>query len=144
MKLSKTCTKILATAFSVLFAGSLLMAQQHTFSDSWGPHGFSLTGARSHEVEVNYSIQSFSFAKEQINGEWMDVIELPGNFLFNDEGMPNLPGQGRFIAIPQGSVPVVEVTASRIETFRGINLAPAPRIPWESDNGPLFYSRNTQ
>jgi hypothetical protein len=144
MKLSKTITRIVSTVFSVLFVGSLLMAQQHTYSDSWGPHGFSLTGSRSSEVEVNYSIRSFSFAKEQIGGDWMDVIELPGNFLFNDEGMPNLPGQGRYVAIPQGSVPVVEVTASRVETFTGINLAPAPRIPWESENGPLSYSKNTQ
>jgi hypothetical protein len=142
MKLSSTITRILTTIFSVLFFGSLLIAQHHVYTDSWGPHGFSLTQSKASEVEVNYSIHSFDFGKEQINNEQMDVIEFPGNLLPNDEGMPNLPGQGRFIAIPQGSVPVLEVTASRVETIQGVNLAPAPRIPWETETGPLFYSKN--
>jgi hypothetical protein len=43
----------------------------------------------------------------------MTNVELPGFWLPNDEGYPNLPGGGRYIAIPQGSEPVLKIVYQR-------------------------------
>ena len=74
----------------------------------------------------------------------MDVLELPGTLLPNNEGAPNLPGNGRFIAIPQGAVAQFEIVATRIETFSNVEISPAPRIPWETEDGPLEFAKNNE
>ncbi|MFO7614841.1 MAG: C25 family cysteine peptidase, partial [Bacteroidales bacterium] len=73
----------------------------------------------------------------------MTNVELPGFWLPNDEGYPNLPGGGRYIAIPQGSEPVLKIVYQRTETYRDIEIAPAPRIPLETETGPLEYPTRT-
>ncbi|MCD4698581.1 MAG: hypothetical protein K8S16_20320, partial [Bacteroidales bacterium] len=121
---------------------SAAYAQEYKYSDSWGKQGFQLTQQKSTSVEVIYSINSFTLSKNQINNEEMDEIGLPGTFLPNDEGAPNLPGQGRFIAIPEGATAIVEIVSYQTETFSGIKMAPAPRIPWETETGPLEYNKD--
>ncbi|MCD4683828.1 MAG: hypothetical protein K8R86_11145, partial [Bacteroidales bacterium] len=134
-------TKLILTLFSFMLIG-VLIADEIQYSDSWGNQGFELTQQKTSGVEVTYSIHSFTFSSNQINGKLMDVIELPGNLLPNNEGAPNLPGTGRYIAIPQGANVTFEVIASRTETFKNIDLAPAPRIPWETESGPLEYNKD--
>ncbi len=134
-------TKLILSLFSFMLIG-VLFADEVKYNDSWGKQGFQLTNQKTSGVEVIYSINSFSFTNNQINGESMDGIELPGNLLQNNEGAPNLPGTGRYIAIPQGASVNVEIIASRTQTFQNIDLAPAPRIPWETEDGPLEYNKN--
>jgi len=74
-----------------------------------------------------------------VDSEPMQVITLPGMFLPNNEGAPNLPGTGRFIAIPQGATAEVTVLSSRTEVYHDMNLAPAPPIPLETDDSPPTY-----
>jgi len=100
---------------------------------------FSIISQSPAGVKINYSITSFKLTKVQINGKTMDAIELPGSYLPNDEGAPDLPGTGRLIAIPQGSNVSVNIIKSRTETFTGIDLAPAPVIPLQTETGPLKY-----
>jgi len=128
-------------ALSLFFANGLF-ADEVKYTDSWGKAGYSVTNQKSSDVEINYSINSFNFADIDINGEMMDLIQLPGDFLQNDEGAPNLPGMGRYIAIPQGSTPKLEIIASRTEVFENIDMAPAPRIPLDTEDGPLDYAKN--
>ncbi|MBM3435709.1 MAG: hypothetical protein FJY07_05775, partial [Bacteroidetes bacterium] len=118
------------------------IAQEFIYSDSWGNHGFNLTSQKSSGVEVVYSIQSFAIAKETINGKSMDIIQLPGILLPNNEGAPDLPGSGQRIAVPQGSVATLEISAMRTEKFCNVDLAPAFRIPWDTETGPLQYSQD--
>jgi len=76
-------------ALSLFFANGLF-AGEVKYTDSWGKAGYSVTNQKSSDVEINYSINSFNFADIDINGEMMDLIQLPGDFLQNDEGAPNL------------------------------------------------------
>ncbi|MEZ5081885.1 MAG: C25 family cysteine peptidase [Bacteroidales bacterium] len=142
MKLSNPSIKalLLLLVTGVFLSG--VYAQKYTYSDSYGKQGFQLTQQKSNSVEVVYSINTFAFSKEQINNEELDVIELPGTFLLNNEGAPNLPGQGRFLAIPEGASANVAIISMQTETFQGIEMAPAPRIPWETETGPLDYIKN--
>ena len=72
----------------------------------------------------------------------MTIIAMPGVMLPNDEGAPDLPGQGRYIAIPSGATARLNVIRMQTETFSDVSLAPAPRIPFEDDDSPLHYEKN--
>ena len=134
-------SKLTLLFLAILFAG-ITLADEIKYSDSWGKPGFELTNQKANGIEINYSINSFTLSSIQINGESMQVVELPGNLLQNDEGAPNLPGTGRYIALPQGAIANVKITASRTDKFSNVDLAPAPRIPWETETGPLEYNKN--
>jgi PKD repeat protein len=119
-----------------------LQAQNFSYSDSWGKAGFNLVDSKSGSVGVVYSIPQFGLEAFPVNGQPMKSLNLPGAFLFNDEGMPNLPGQGRYIAIPQGAVAKLKILSQRTEVMHNIDLSPAPNIPAENDDHPLKYVKN--
>jgi len=128
-----------------VFTSFLLFADQARvieFNNSWDEQGFTLEHQSNTSVQLNYSIKSLIVAEENINGKLQQTISLPGNILPNDEGMPNLPGNGRFIAFEKGATPKLQVINYRVESYQNIDLAPAPRIPWDNEDGPLEYNRN--
>ncbi|MBN3034248.1 MAG: hypothetical protein JW861_01580, partial [Bacteroidales bacterium] len=127
-----------------VFAFQGLKADEHVYPDSWGAAGFSLENQSSQSVVLNYSVDRFIIGSHEIDGQPMHFIQLPGHFLPSREGAPNLPGNGRFIAIPQGAVASYKVLSYRTETFTGIELEPAPRIPWETETGPLVYRKDEE
>ncbi|MBN2175380.1 MAG: hypothetical protein JW731_14705, partial [Bacteroidales bacterium] len=126
---------------SLLVFGSLV-GEQITYPDSWGNEGFTLLEQNRNSVRINYSIKTWSAIDTQINGVSMQEISMPGTFLPNDEGSPNLPGSGRFIAVPQGATPELKIVSFRTETFENIEMMPAPRIPWANEDGPLEYNKD--
>lgn len=138
MKKTTTFTALML----LLMCGFWAQAQDFNYHDSWGKSGITLKAAKSGGVSLNYSMQKFSMEDITVKGESMKNIQLPGTFLFNDEGAPNLPGMGQYIAIPTGAKATVKITAKRIESYKNINLAPAPRIPLDTEDGPMDYSKN--
>ncbi|MCK4638460.1 MAG: hypothetical protein KAT33_03480, partial [Bacteroidales bacterium] len=132
---------------SVLLIATLMFAvnsfaQKVTYSDSWGKSGISLKNENSSGVIVNFSINEFTFTDRNVDGESMKAVHLPGHFLPNNEGAPDLPGSGRYIAVPQGAKAKLKVIASRTEKYSNVNIAPAPRIPKDNENGPLIYKKD--
>lgn len=119
-----------------------IQAQQYNYSDSWGKAGFNLVATESSAIEVVYSVPMFQLEDQIIHGEAMKNIMLPGNFLFNDAGAPNLPGNGRYIAIPQGSTPSIRIVSQRTEVFQNVEIQPAPVIPTDNDDSPLDFTKN--
>ena len=144
--------KLFLTKFSFLtiitfFSLSLfspLSGQEIKYSDSWGDAGYTLKKNDDSGVKINFSVTEFSIRGTSINGEPMQDIALPGTFLPNDEGAPNLPGTSRFVAVPQGATPKLIIKNFRIEKFENISMAPAPRIPLETEDGPLDYNKNPE
>ncbi len=126
---------------SLIFVTNLF-AEDIKYSDSWGDTGFSVKNQNSESVSVNFSIENFSILDVSINGKGMQELSLPDVFLPNDEGAPNLPGTGRYIAIPNDAVAELNIVSFRIETFSDIDIAPSPRIPWDTETDPLEYNKN--
>jgi hypothetical protein len=124
---------------SISFTGN---SQTYAYTDSWDQEGFVLRAQTAFGIEVNFSVPSFSLEDLEVRGEDMKTIALPGHFLPNDEGAPDLPGSGRYIALPQGARAVVRIVSSRTERFRNVNIAPAPRIPKATERGPLDYNKD--
>lgn len=129
--------------FAALIAALSGFSQHFDFEDAWGNTGLTLTGESAKGVEINFSITSFDIVdNDEVDGHPMKAIQMPQVFLPNDEGMPNLPGFGRNIAIPQGATARLKVHHYRVETIRDIAIAPAPRIPLDTEDGPLVYRKN--
>ena len=140
-----TFNYLISLGLSLILAISTLYTQAQTFefSDSWAKEGFNLKSENRSGVNVVYSIRSFTMADiTTAEGETAKNILLPHHFLPNDEGAPNLPGSGRYIAIPNGAKPVLNIVSSRTEKYTGIDVAPAPRIPLDTDNEPLKFIKD--
>lgn len=125
-----------------VFVALAAFPQSFSYADAWGKNGFNLQSSKATSVEVIYSVPSFALEDFPVNGQNLKTIMLPGALLFNDEGMPNLPGQGRYIAIPQGAVPHLNIVSQRTVTIPNIEMSPAPNIPAGNDDRPMRYVKN--
>jgi hypothetical protein len=134
--------KVYLTLLLVLVSGFSLIAQTIFFNDSWERAGFNLAIEGVEGVEVVYSIQEFYLDEVDVKGISMKAIHLPGIFIPNNEGAPDLPGTSQYIAIPQGATAILNILSYRIETYQDVDVAPAPRIPLETDNSPLEYNKD--
>ncbi|MFZ4521744.1 MAG: C25 family cysteine peptidase [Bacteroidales bacterium] len=132
--------------FVLLFLISALYVQSQTFSypDISGKPGFSLVDSKPAAVRVSYAVPTFSLDDQVVDGIPMKYINLPGSFLFNETGMPNLPGKGKYIAIPQGATPKLRIISQITEVIHNVDVVPAPRIPLDNDNRPVEYAKNMQ
>ncbi|MCD4737138.1 MAG: hypothetical protein K8R53_13930 [Bacteroidales bacterium] len=119
-----------------------VIAEEVKYPDSWGTTGLTLNQSKSTSVSLSFSVTNFFIEDQEINGEGMKVILLPDVLLPNNEGAPNLPGYSRMIAIPQGAEVKLNLLSARTETMQGMNIAPAPRIPLDTETGPLFYQKD--
>ena len=136
--LQKLIFMIIGSAIPVIPA----VAQTFTYPDAWAKSGVNLAESNASRVAVDYSMSGFTLEDLAVNSEAFKNISLPGTFLFNDEGAPNLPGIGRYIAIPQGAQPRLKILSFRTETVSDLNIIPAPRIPREDEDTPLEYRKN--
>ncbi|MCF8369069.1 MAG: hypothetical protein K9G76_08490 [Bacteroidales bacterium] len=134
----------LAVILALFFAGIQGTSQVVKYSGNWGADGLTLKSQQNNKVLINHSTTEFALQDVDVDGIPMKSIKTPGVFLPNDEGAPDLPGTGRYIAIPQGASVSVNILALEKEVFKNIEVAPAPRIPWDTDSGPLYYEKNSQ
>ncbi|MCK5337356.1 MAG: hypothetical protein KAJ50_01045, partial [Bacteroidales bacterium] len=114
MKKQSTC--ILLLAFLIML-GQSLTGQTVSYLDSWSQQGFSIQEESASGVTINYSLTDFTMVDINIDGIVSKSIKIPGVFLPNDEGAPDLPGNGRYIAIPQGAEAVLNIKALRKEVI---------------------------
>lgn len=133
--------------FTVLFSALALIGlqasgQNYNYSDSWGEKGFNLVNETRSGIDVVFSVTEFSMSEQNINGEMLKTVHIPGFMLQNNEGAPNLPGNGQYFAIPEGATPKLEIVSMRTETLTGVNVAPAPKIPLVTDLPPLEYEKD--
>ncbi|MCF7793621.1 MAG: hypothetical protein K9N09_04895 [Candidatus Cloacimonetes bacterium] len=128
----------------IIIFSCILNAEIFNYEDSWNETGFRILENTDSKIKLNYSIQNFELSDFILKGETTKVIPLPGVFLPNDAGMPNLPGSSRYLAIPQNSKVEISNINFRKETISNIEIAPAPRIPLDTEDGPLEYTKNEQ
>lgn len=130
---------------SIIFLISLLpmMGQKYMYSDGWGSQGFSLAEEKATGVVVNFTVDEFETLDAALAGEVHQQLLLPGHFLFSDEGTPDLPGSSRYILVPEGAVPQMQVLRTRSDTLHGLNIMPAPKVPVDTDHRPMEYRKDS-
>lgn len=112
------------------------------YTDHLYPPGFEIQNQGQDGVEITFSINKFYFTEKNINKEILTAVNLPGNILPNNYGAPDLPGSGKYIAMPVGAQASLNIKSFRTESYLNIDVAPAPRIPKETETGPLDYQRD--
>jgi hypothetical protein len=126
------------------FSFSELKSQQFKYQDNWGNHGISIERSTNNSIKLNFSLTEFSLDDVEIAGQNLKVVHMPEVFLPNNSGSPDLPGLSKYIALPQGSVVSLKIIDYRTEIFKNIEIAPAPIIPLDTEDGPLQYSKNLE
>jgi PKD repeat protein len=129
----------------ILFLVGMLtiQAQQFNYPDMAGKKpGMNLVDSKPTGVSIQFNVPEFSMEDLSVKGTMMKAVNLPGTFLFNDEGMPNLPGKGGFIALPTGATPKLRITGQKTDVIHNVEIAPAPKIPLDNDKNPLDYTPN--
>ena len=135
------------TAFPILVLACFIVsgvaaAQTVEFENNWGSPGFNVVSQSSSGLEIVYSAGRVHFGEITVDGETMATVGLPGVFMPNNPGAPNLPGVSRFIAFPRGARFSFEITAERTETFENVKVVPASPIPYENDDSPPVYEKD--
>lgn len=143
----KTSTPLLNTFRQILISAMIILTtgaytQNQTFTYNEGKQGLSLNEQKSDKVLINYSINSFSLEEMDIKGEQMQKLSMPGHFLPNDAGAPDLPGDGKFVAIPEGAKASLNILSMDTEIIKDVNLAPAFVIPKDDEEGELKYEKD--
>ncbi|MFH1735524.1 MAG: C25 family cysteine peptidase [bacterium] len=119
-------------------------AEVISFDDCWGNAGFNVVETDAIGLELVFSVPEFRLEEFDLDGEMMQNVIMPGVILPNNAGAPNLPGLGRFIAVPEGAVAEFELIDYRVEIFQNVNVVPAFEIPRDTYDGPLNYSKDME
>jgi len=141
--MKKAFTKTFLMSF-VLLNVHYLQAQQ-TYKYSAGKTGYAIAKQDSKGLNVSFSISELTTESKTIDREAMQNVSIPGIFLPNEAGAPDLPSSMRYIAIPQGSKAVLKIVSASTEVIKNIDIAPAPVIPLDKieDIGvPLVYKKD--
>ncbi|MBD3235681.1 MAG: hypothetical protein GF330_03145 [Candidatus Eisenbacteria bacterium] len=129
-----------AVALAILFPAGSSAAEVVWIEEDTGPAGMTLVAQAPSGVQVHFGMDRFAFESVTVNGQEMQAVTLPGVFLPNDAGAPDLAGMGRYIALPEGASATFEILHAQTQRFSGVDVAPAPVIPRENDDSPLTYA----
>lgn len=130
----------------MLFVGMIAtlfgQSQKYEYADANGTQGITVVSQSATQMVLNFSIEEFSTNPVDVKGQEMQEISFGSTLLPNDEGKPNLPGVSHYIALPQGAVANVTIRSKSEDIIKNINIAPAPRIPLDTENGPMDYNKD--
>jgi len=143
-----TFMKIKYAIFTFLMLGMMTtvfaQTQKYQYPDANGPQGISVVSRSATQMVLNFSVEEFSVSPIDIKGEEMMTLQFDNTLLPNDEGKPNLPGVSHYFALPQGAVAHVSILSKREEVISNIEIAPAPRIPLDTEDGPMEYNKDVK
>lgn len=135
---------ILHTLILLCCSLGLLHAQEYNYQNKHTGNGIFLSAQNKNHVTFDFSVSGFTLYDVDIRGELMKEIQVEGVFLPGEAGSPNLPSFSRYVAIPQGAEARLKVNRISADTIRGVNIAPAPRIPLDTEKGPLDFTKNNR
>jgi len=145
MRISTLRNRFLLTVFALLLAYPVFAQRvEMNFPDARGNLGYNLTQQNPAGVRVIHSIPQLALDDVIVNGTPLKMIELSGLYLPNNEGAPDLPGDGRYIALPQGATPSLKINSVRKEIVENIDFLPAPRIPLANEDTPPEYVKDME
>ncbi|UCC78580.1 MAG: hypothetical protein JSW64_09880 [Candidatus Zixiibacteriota bacterium] len=128
--------------FVFFIATALISAEIIEYNYQQGAQGFALLNQSNSGVKIKYTISKLAIEDIEIEGQILKNVYISGIFLPNNAGAPNLPGDGRMIAIPQSATAQLNILSYQTELIENIDIAPAPPIPKETDNSPPTYERD--
>ena len=111
--------------FVIMMAAVGLHAQQYIRFHSDAAQGLSVKKSTSTNLSLHYSIQELGIANIDNGEEKGQEIILKGSFGSFAAGLPNLPSENRYVAVPRGATVSVQVNENGSSILNGIDLADA-------------------
>jgi len=117
-------------------------AETIVFPENLGREGLAVESISESWVDVSFRLERVTIEDVDLGDAVMQQILISGVFLPNNEGAPNLPGVGRFIALPVGATAELEILSTTTQTVHDLDVLPAPDIPKEGDDSPVIYRKD--
>ena len=129
-------------SFLMLLGTVGVAAEVVTYDNNWAQKPlFTLVSEAPAGVEIVFSMHELVVDEMELDGVLMKTFGVPGVFI-PEQGVPNLTGLSRYVAIPQEAQVRVTILDARTEVYQNIEVAPAPNIPRENDDRPLRYEKD--
>jgi hypothetical protein len=126
-----------------LFASGLNAQQlSFDFNNEASHEGFSLTASKATSIRLSHKLTHMRLENMDTDKGSGQVISLNSIYLPNEGGAPNLPGNSRYIAVPNGATAKLIVHSYQKDIIENVDLLPAAPIQLDTDDSPADYSKN--
>ncbi|MDN5354210.1 MAG: hypothetical protein PWQ09_966 [Candidatus Cloacimonadota bacterium] len=129
---------------TLIFLSLFLYTATIKYDQNWAEEGLNLDLETNSNVEMTFSLHQFNLEQVEIDGEAFQSITMNGSFLPNKAGAPNLPALSRYIALPNGAEAQLQVLDYKMEVMENIEVAPAYKIPIDTDGKKLEYKKDEE
>ena len=120
--------KRLFLLLTIILAFGVLNAQETYRFRTGAPQGLSIKSSSATGLSLHYSVPEIGLADIN-NGEVKgQEIIMKGSFGSFAEGLPNLPFENKYIAVPKGATVTIEVKEKGCKTLSGIDILPAAAV----------------
>lgn len=119
-------------AFVVVFS-AVVNAQSFVFEENAQTDGFKIQSSSKGAIVLTHAIHQFDLRDIQIEGEMMKQLSYGLSFIPSQEGAPDLPGEARYLLIPNGAQVQLKVLHEEKVSYQNIEIAPAAAIPFDTE-----------
>ena len=127
--------KRLFTLFTFILTIGIINAQETYRFRTDAPQGISIESSTPTGLSLHYSISEIGIA-DVVHGTYRgQEITLKGSFGSTAEGLPNLPFENYYIAVPQGAKVSIEVNEKASRVFDNIDLLPVAELQMNRQAG---------
>ena len=113
---------------TIVFAFSIVNAQETYRFHSDHPQGFSIESSTATGLSLHYTISELGIARIDNDEAQGHEIILKGSFGSFAEGLPNLPYENRYVAVPRGATVSIKVKENGCQTLSDIDILPAAPV----------------
>lgn len=122
------------TILILLFALSVLNAQETYRFRTDAPQGLNIESSTETGLSLHYSVNEITIADVEYDEFQGKEIVMKGCFGSFAEGLPNLPFENHYIAVPRGAKVSVKVKEKASQTLQNIELLPAAPLQMNGED----------
>ena len=116
------------TLLTILCTFSFLNAQEIYRFRTDAPQGLNIESSTTSGLSLHYALNEITIADYDDGDTHGQEIIMKGSFGSFAEGLPNLPFENHYIAIPRGAKVSIKIKENGSQTLNGINLLPAAEV----------------
>ena len=134
--------KRLFLLFNLILSFGLLSAQETYRFSSEAAQGFRIESSSSTGLLLHYSVPGIGISAIDDGEAKGQEIIMKGSFGSYAEGLPNLPFENRYIAVPKDATVSIEVKEKGCRTLTGIDILPAAAVQGNAAVGKLRVQKD--